>query len=594
MAHLVCPIPSVPGAGTAPAVPDISLAVGDEDKSTMPATDEVVNGEANRYKPPNSILIIGSGVFGLSTALSLTRRPEIPANTAITIVDRSPEPGVFPARDAASVDSSRIIRADYADAAYAKLAGEAQAHWRRGLDDPLSLGGGGRYRESGLLLAADAGGDGATVRGDGHPTGLGYTKRSWVNALALAHAEGRPLASVRLIPTSASIARASRTGGEWADWGYLNTAAGWADADGSMRWLYDRVTETGRVAFVNGTVETLETDGDGGDDGDPRVTGARLASGDSLSADLVIVAAGAWTPSLIDLSGQAVATGQCIAYLRLTDDEQAKLAQMPICLNLTDGCFAIPPRDGVLKMARHAYGYLNPQPVSHEPLGRRCRCPTPKDSNDDMGKEPSAASASTMTTATTTRISQPRTHLTDPTLSIPAEAASDLRRAMRRMFPWPELADRPFFQTRLCWYTDTATGDWIIDYHPTYKNLFVATGGSGHAFKFLPILGDKIVDCLVGRRPKDFHLKWKWKGGVGINGSSNATTTSTTTTTTTTTASTAGEETARGDGEDVQQQARIDAANDLAVELSIATEDGSRGGKPGLILQDEMVKSGMS
>ena len=60
----------------------------------------------------------------------------------------------------------------------------------------------------------------------------------------------------------------------------------------------------------------------------------------------------------------------------------------------------------------------------------------------------------------------------------------------------------------------TATGDWIIDYHPSYKNLFVATGGSGHAFKFLPILGDKIVDCLLGRCPQELREKWKWKGRV--------------------------------------------------------------------------------
>lgn len=452
---------------------------------------------------------------------------------------------MFPARDAASIDSSRIIRADYADAAYSKLAGEAQAHWRRGRNDPDALGGDGRYSESGLLLAADAG-NGATVRADGHPTGLGYAKRSWVNALALAHAEGRPLSSVRLVPLPYAIAKATGTGGEWADWGYLNTTAGWADAERSMRWLYDRVVRTGRVTFVNGTVEALETEMQAGETQTEtqRVTGARLSDGRNLSADLVIVAAGAWTPSLVDLSGQAVATGQCLAYLRLTDVEQAKLVKMPVCLNLTDGCFAIPPRDGVLKIARHAYGYLNPQPVSHEPLGPSLG---PRDEDDGLAAK---------------RVSQPRTHLTDPSLSIPAEAAADLRRALRRMIPWPELAERPFFKTRLCWYTDTATGDWIIDYHPSYKNLFIATGGSGHAFKFLPILGDKIVNCLLGRCPEEFRDKWKWKGRVGIRPSSD-------------------------DSQRVRTRGQEGTlADDLAVELIIATEDGSRGGKPGLILSD--------
>ncbi|KAI0863938.1 DAO-domain-containing protein [Xylaria cubensis] len=557
MAHFVCPIPAVPGVEKAPDLPDLP-------KDKKAAADGEASG---RYEPPESILIIGSGVFGLSTALSLARRPEIPSGTAITVIDRSPEPGVFPARDAASIDSSRIIRSDYFDPAYTKLAGEAQAHWRRDLDDPESLGGDGRYHESGLLLAADSGGDGATTRPDGHPTGLGYAKRSWVNALALAHSEGRPLSSVRLLPSAFAMGKFIRTDGEWADWGYLNTTAGWADAEKSMQWLYDKVVKTGRVTFVNGVVETLETQTGEPPAKEQRVTGVRLSDGRSFSADLVIVAAGAWTPSLVDLAGQAVATGQCLAYLQLTDDEQAKLANMPICLNLTDGCFAIPPRNNVLKIARHAYGYLNPQPVSHAPL-KSSSSTSPKDGSGNEGSNKDKPAAKT--------ISQPRTHITDPSISIPAEGASDLRRALRRMIPWPEVAERPFFKTRLCWYTDTATGDWIIDYHPSYRNLFIATGGSGHAFKFLPIIGEKVVDCLVGRCPEEFREKWKWKGSVGISGNI---------------ATASSEKGTESDGEHTQRQVE-NLEEDLAVEHIVATEDGSRGGKPGLILQDEMVKSG--
>ncbi|KAF2972846.1 hypothetical protein GQX73_g753 [Xylaria multiplex] len=532
MAHLICPIPAIPGVRAAPAIPDISYA---------PDTEAAADGQPGEaeYKVPQSILIIGSGVFGLSTAWSLARRPEIPPDTSITIIDRSPEPNEFPARDAASIDSSRIIRADYADSAYAKLASEAQKHWRQDLGNLDSLGGDGRYNESGLLLAAENGKDGATVRSNGHPTGLGYTKHSWVNALALAHAEGRPLDTVRLLPSAWAIGKATGTNGEWADWGYMNTAAGWADAGRSMRWLYDRVVETGRVTFVNGTVETLETETE---KQEHRVTGVRLSDGRSFSADLVIVAAGAWSPTLVDLAGQVAATGQCVAYLRLTDDEQAKLAKIPVCLNLTDGCFVIPPRDNVLKIARHSYGYFNPQPVSHEPLG----------SSVNNGSKPRV-------------ISQPQTHLTDPSTTLPAEGASDLRRALWRIIPWPELAERPFFETRLCWYTDTATGDWIIDYHPSYKNLFVATGGSGHGFKFLPVLGDKIVDCLLGKCPTQFQEKWKWKGGVETN-----------------------RDATRPVKGTAEEERRVD--DEMAIELAVSTEDGSRGGEPGLILQTELTK----
>lgn len=56
----------------------------------------------------------------------------------------------------------------------------------------------------------------------------------------------------------------------------------------------------------------------------------------------------------------------------------------------------------------------------------------------------------------------------------------------------PSLATRPFNKTRLCWYTDTPTGDFIITYHPSHPNLFLATGGSGHGYKFLPVIGDEV------------------------------------------------------------------------------------------------------
>ncbi|KAH8162026.1 hypothetical protein CIB48_g6222 [Xylaria polymorpha] len=240
---------------------------------------------------------------------------------------------------------------------------------------------------------------------------------------------------------------------------------------------------------------------------------------------------------------------------------------MPVCLNLTDGCFAIPPQNNVLKIARHSYGYLNPQPVSHAPLEFSSASKRPQGCSENKESRESKLAAKT--------ISQPRTHITDPSLSIPVEGASDLRRALRRMIPWPELAERPFFKTRLCWYCDTETGDWIIDYHPSYKNLFIATGGSGHAFKFLPIIGEKVVDCLLGRCPEEFREKWKWKGSAGINDDVDTSN---------------GEKT-----EDNRKRTQGEVANlqeDLAIERIVATEDGSRGGKPGLILQDEMAKSG--
>ena len=185
--------------------------------------------------PPSSILIIGSGVFGLSTAYSLSQNP-LYANTTLTLVDRSP----FPASDSSSIDSSRIIRADYSDPAYAALGASAQHVWRD--TSPGALGE-GRYSESGLVLVADPGRD-------------GYVRDSLENVRGLL--EG---GAVRELKNRREIDAVVGTGGGSGQWGYVNWRSGWADAEAGMRWLRARVEKTGRVQFICAEVVGLVREG---------------------------------------------------------------------------------------------------------------------------------------------------------------------------------------------------------------------------------------------------------------------------------------------------------------------------------------------
>ena len=487
------------------------------------------------FSPPPSVLIIGSGVFGLGTAYALARRDTF-SKTSITLVDRAANdaattdnPSTLISHDASSVDSSRIIRSDYADPAYTALAAEAQRHWRK-TASPSDLGAEGRYTESGLVLVADGvppeGSGGGVPLGSSQPgvvkkTGLDYVRSSWENTLELSKDDPQLASRIRELPNAAAIRDAVGTGGASGSWGYVNGCAGWADAGKSMAWLYEKTRETGRVEFVQGTVTSLIHD-------ENTVTGANLSDGRSLSADLVVLATGAWTASLLDLDGQATATGQVVGYVDISEEEQEKLGKMPTLLNLSTGLFIIPPSNRVLKIARHGYGYFNPVHLPIPPL--------------------SSLSSSQSHPSPPQMVSYPRTDMSHPALfSIPDEGAADLRRALREMIPLPEIHNRPFTRTRLCWYTDTAQGDFLISYHPRYRGLFVATGGSGHGFKFLPVLGDKIADCIQGWCPRPFREKWAWKG------------------------------TAAG---------RVRTAWD-----AVTTEDGSRGGKAGLTLDEELRAS---
>ncbi|KAI5858505.1 fructosyl amino acid oxidasesarcosine oxidase [Tricharina praecox] len=411
-------------------------------------------------RPPASILIIGSGEFGLTTALSLALRPTF-SSTTITLLDRLP----FPAADGSSIDSSRIVRPDYSDAAYARLCHEAQTIWR-GADatHPLhGIGADGRYTETGLVLTAEEG-------------GMAYVDASYATVAKLLPELGVKC-ELELLETREDVGRVCRTGGgALGVRGYANWTSGWADAEGAVRFLRAAVEKTGRVTFGTGEVVGLVEEGG-------KVVGVRLKGGVEFRAELTVLATGAWTPGLVDLSGRSVATGQVLGYLPLSTEEWESVKEMPVVFNLSTGIFVIPQHtDHVLKIARHASGYLNPTTITDA------------------------------TTGTTRIVSTPRTVVTDPGLEAPAEAKAAFSATLSSLVP--QFSGKQLSSTRLCWYNDTATGDFIVAYHPTKAGLFLATGGSGHAFKFLPVIGGHIVDILERKADARFASKWGWPSGA--------------------------------------------------------------------------------
>ncbi|KAF7592512.1 hypothetical protein BBP40_012802 [Aspergillus hancockii] len=399
---------------------------------------------------PPRILIVGGGVFGLSTALSLSRRHP---TSQVTVLEASP---TIPNPHGSSVDASRIVRADYSHPVYAKLAGEAIDRWRNtewGASD-------NRFIQSGLLL----------VYPEGNTNGKEYAAKSYENVKQL---EGN---NVELLTSKQEVIRVAPAYGEelHVAGGYVNWGSGWSDAEAGVRYAKSLLDKEGKVSFRTGSVKNLVY----ADGPERKVTGVALEDGPSLTADLVVLATGAWTGKLVDLRGRATSTGQAVAFLRISDEEQRRLENMPTILNFATGFFIIPPRKNLLKIARHAYGYVNPKQV-----------PVP-------GPE-----------GATMEVSLPETGV-----PLPLEGEEALRKALGQLLP--SLADRPFIDTRVCWYTDTPEGHFIITYHPDHPNLFLATGGSGHGYKFLPVLGDKIVDALEGKLEPELRDLWKWPAAV--------------------------------------------------------------------------------
>ncbi|KAH8925055.1 hypothetical protein BT69DRAFT_1332545 [Atractiella rhizophila] len=72
----------------------------------------------------------------------------------------------------------------------------------------------------------------------------------------------------------------------------------------------------------------------------------------------------------------------------------------------------------------------------------------------------------------------------------------------------PDLAEKEFTKTRICWDSESFDKSWIISSHPSSpKSLFLATGGSRHSFKNLTNVGKYVVECLEGKNREE----WRWR-----------------------------------------------------------------------------------
>lgn len=69
-----------------------------------------------------------------------------------------------------------------------------------------------------------------------------------------------------------------------------------------------------------------------------------------------------------------------------------------------------------------------------------------------------------------------------------------VRGAIRRFIPD---ADGPLLGIRICIYTNSPDGHFIIDRHPAHANVTLACGFSGHGFKFTSVVGEVLADLAM-------------------------------------------------------------------------------------------------
>lgn len=353
------------------------------------------------------IAVVGGGIFGTAASLALAARGH-----RVMLFDA----GRIPRPEAASTDISKLVRMDYGkDTFYRDLGREAIDGWQRW----NSQSGQTLYREDGICVLASRWESG----------GFEYDSHEALTSVGLApeRFDTAPLPVWR-----------------WSGPCYLNRKGGWADSAATVRWLRDQAIEQGMGVY----------------EGAP-ILSTGIVGGAQLDVDVIVVAAGAWTPVLLPQLQSFIRTiAQPTLYLAPQNPERFRPPHfLPFACDVANtGWYGFPAdADGIVKIANHGPG----TPMA--PYADRA-----------LGDEWDARLRSFL-----------QTHL-------------------------PELADAPIVRRRWCIYTDVIDGDFLIDRLPGSDRVVLATGGSGHAFKFAPLLGDLVAD-RVERRDNPHLSRFAWR-----------------------------------------------------------------------------------
>ncbi|KAI6889730.1 nucleotide-binding domain-containing protein [Hortaea werneckii] len=445
-------------------------------------------------KKCDKINIVGAGVFGLSTAIHLAQR----GYQNISVFDKHPYDqslySYFKGADAASADINKIVRSAYGGVSiYQNLTLEAIERWKdwnaeikSGKDLPPGFSKDENvFLPNGNLIMTDASTlpafDQATIdsmEANGHRD----------TQLLTTDARHRRLAEEMGIGFALDPFQRGSKG--LSTVAVIDSTGGTAVADKACRFALHKARQLG-VKFVmgpkTGALDSICYDVRGLK---RRVVGIRTRDQVRHDAAMTILACGGWTPSLVpELDNLCETTAGSVAIYRIPRNSALwdRLApeRFPSWqYKMRDGA-----EGGLYGFARDEHGWFK--------IGYRgTKYTNPVRQTD--GHERSVP---------ITRWSE-----SEQLTSIPAQALKVIQQFVAKNLPELEQEGIGLATTRVCWYNDSFDNHLVIDRVPETEGLMVATAGSGHAFKYLPVIGKYVADVMEGVKTERPSIKaWKWR-----------------------------------------------------------------------------------
>ncbi|KAJ6111886.1 hypothetical protein N7523_007947 [Penicillium sp. IBT 18751x] len=288
----------------------------------------------------SSILIIGAGTWGCSTALHLARR----GYRNVKVLD----PYGVPSPIAAGNDINKImehkeLKDSHADArsiAFATCTRAALNGWK---NDPVFMP---FFHETGFVVSGST------------PALIRHIKEDEIDS---SEGDFIPLETAQDFRNTMPPGVLTGDFPGWKGW-FSKEGAGWIHAQKAMLSAYSEAKRLG-VNFVVGdptgnVVKLVYQDGD--------VIGAKTADGTVHGADHVILAAGAGSDRLLDFKKQLRPTAWTLSHIRMTPEEAKRYRNLPVLFNVAKGFFMEPDENNhELKICDEHPGYCNFIPDSN-------------------------------------------------------------------------------------------------------------------------------------------------------------------------------------------------------------------------------------